>query len=85
MAEKAGVGRAFLEAMIDRGCSDNDFYKEQFRVLKENPKYSILRVALEGRLIAKTEIELMRKFAEKLGVSSETFGSAIKNGANPSD
>ena len=85
MAEKAGVGRAFLEALIDRGCSDNDFYKEQFRVLKENPKFSILRVALEGRLIAKAEIEVMRKFVGKLGIFSETFGSAIKNGANPSD
>jgi hypothetical protein len=85
MAKKVGVGRAFLEALIDRGCSDNDFYKEQFRVLKENPKFSILRVALEGRLIAKAEIEVMRKFVGKLGIFSETFGSAIKNGANPSD
>ena len=85
MAKKVGVGKAFLDALIDRGCSDNDFYKEQFRVLKENPKFSILRVALEGRLIAKSEIEVMRKFVGKLGIFSETFGSAIKNGANPSD
>jgi uncharacterized tellurite resistance protein B-like protein len=39
-------------------------------------------VALADRSIAKTEIELMRKFAEKLGLSSESFESAIKNAAN---
>lgn len=88
MAKKAGFGRASLEAMIDRGRSDNDLYKAQFRVLKDNPKYSmisILKVALADRSIAKIEIELMRKFAEKLGLSSESFESAIKNAANLSD
>lgn len=88
MAKKAGFGRVSLEAMIDRGRSDNDLYKAQFRVLKDNPKYSmisILKVALADRSIAKIEIELMRKFAEKLGLSSESFESAIKNAANLSD
>ena len=28
MAKKAGVGRASLEAMIDRGRSDKDFYED---------------------------------------------------------
>ncbi|MGY8748638.1 MAG: hypothetical protein ACKVHR_11365 [Pirellulales bacterium] len=40
----ARVGGACLEAMIDRGRSDKDLYKEHFRVLKEKPKYSMISI-----------------------------------------
>ncbi|MGI9495923.1 MAG: TerB family tellurite resistance protein [Mariniblastus sp.] len=81
LAEKAGVGKASLEAMIARGETDPEFYKEQFRVLKDNPReamVSILKVATADHSLAKDEIEVMRKFAEKLGISAESFDAAIE-------
>ena len=81
LAEQAGVGKASLEAMIARGETDPEFYKEQFRVLKDNPRkamVSILKVATADHSLAKDEIEVMRKFAEKLGISSESFDAAIE-------
>ncbi|MDB4555598.1 TerB family tellurite resistance protein, partial [bacterium] len=80
LAARAGVGRASLEAMVARGESDPEFYKEQFRVLKENPRRSmvdILRVATADRVLSNDEIGVMRKFAEKLNISPESFDAAI--------
>ncbi len=67
--------------MIARGETDPEFYKEQFRVLKDNPRkamVSILKVATADHSLAKDEIEVMRKFAKKLGISSESFDAAIE-------
>lgn len=81
LAEQAGVGKASLEAMIARGETDPEFYKEQFRVLKDNPRkamVSILKVATADHSLAKDESEVMRKLAKKLGISSESFDAAIE-------
>lgn len=81
LAAKAGVGRASLEAMIERGKADPEFYKEQFRVLKDQPKKSmvaIFKVATADKSLSADEINILRKFAEKLGISSESFDAVVE-------
>ncbi|MCP4097192.1 MAG: hypothetical protein GY880_26280 [Planctomycetaceae bacterium] len=88
LAAKAGVGRASLEAMIARGKADPEFYKEQFRVLKDRPRksmVSILKVATADKSLSADEIDVMRKFADKLGISSESFDAVIEKVSKRSD
>lgn len=76
LAEKAGVGRASLEAMISRAETEPEFYKQQFRVLKSEPEETIkllFGVAARDGQLEKSEIEILKDFARKLGMESETF------------
>ena len=73
LAKKAGVGRASLGAMMDRSVSEPDFYKQQFRVLKDQPEETMKLLfgvaALDGALTAR-ELEILQLFGERLAASS---------------
>ncbi len=80
LAREAGVGRASLEAMITRGCSDQTFCNEQFRVLKADPKEAmaiLLEVAMSDGAIDDQEIGILRVLAGKLEVPEEIFEQLI--------
>ena len=81
MVKETGVGRASLEAMIERGTTDKEFYKEQFRVLKAEPNEAmsyLLQVALADGVLSEDEINVLRQFSERLEIPSDEFEKLIE-------
>jgi tellurite resistance protein len=80
LAKEAGVGRASLEAMMDRGATDPNFHQDQFRVLKEDPQESmaaLLEVAMADGQLSDSESEVLRALSRKLSITSEVFDQLI--------
>jgi len=76
LAGQAGVGEASLTAMIERSESDQGFYKEQFRVLKAEPKETmklLIAVALADNKLRTIERQVLERLGKRLGVDKETF------------
>lgn len=76
IARGAGVGRVSLEAMINRARTDQDFYREQFDILKPEPDRAIrtlLKVAMADGVITQEERIILHHFAERLGVDEAKF------------
>ncbi|MCH2180899.1 MAG: TerB family tellurite resistance protein [Mariniblastus sp.] len=82
LARQIGVGKASLEAMIARGETDPDFFREQFQVLKSNPEQTmtiLIEAALSDGQLAAEESTMLREFAGKLEMPAEDFQSLIAN------
>lgn len=82
LAADVGVGRASLEAMIDRGATDPNFHEEQFRVLRADPQQSIaalLEVAMADGKLTENETAVLHALAGKLGIPDGTFTKLIGN------
>ena len=80
LVRETGVGKASLQAMIDRSIKDHDFYKEQFRILKANPGESItylLQVAMADGKLTDGEIHILEKLSQSLNISAEDFQKLI--------
>ena len=80
LVKKTGVGRASLQAMVDRATSDDEFYKEQFNVLKSDPSKSmtfLLQVAMADGKLTEGEIHVLSKLSQRLGVSPDDFQRLI--------
>lgn len=76
LAEAAGVGRASLSAMIDRARSDQNFFTEQFRMLRNCPDEAfkvVLSVAIVDGALSENERVVLHHFAQKLGLTDERF------------
>ncbi len=81
LAKQTGVGFASLEAMVSRACTDANFCKEQFRVLKAEPKEAmatLLEVAMADGVIDDQETETLKVFAEKLSVPADIFDELLQ-------
>lgn len=80
LAKATGVGKASLQAMLDRATTDEDFYKEQFRVLKANPTQSmsfLLQVAMADGKLTEGEIHVLEKLSQSLQVPAEDLERLI--------
>ncbi len=80
MAHKLGVGSASLDAMIDRAESDQEFYQQQFGILKENPLECLdylIRVVVANGQIKESEFTVLRGLANKLDVSQGEFETRV--------
>jgi uncharacterized tellurite resistance protein B-like protein len=80
LAKECGVGRASLEAMISRACTDQNFCNEQFRVLKADPKEAVailLEVAMADGTIEETEASILKVLAGKLEVAEAVFDQLL--------
>ena len=76
LAAEVGVGKASLDAMIDRSATDPDFHQEQFRVLNADPQGSmaaLLEVSMADGSISDEEVSVLRSLAEKLSVPGDVF------------
>ena len=76
LADQVGVGEASLTAMIERAQRDPEFYKEQFRVLKAEPKETmrlLFGVALADGQLKDNELSVLQKLANRLEISQESF------------
>jgi len=80
LAEKVGVGKMSLEAMIDRARKDQNFYKEQFRFIHSdapNTMKSLLGVAIVDGELSADERVVLQVFADRLGLKPEDFDKLL--------
>ena len=76
LADDVGVGSVSLEAMIERGRDDPDFFEAQFRILSADPEATmktLFKVAMADREVTGEEREMLRAFANRLGMSDRRF------------
>ena len=77
LAAEVGVGATSLEAMLQRAETEADYVKDQFRVLKANPKETmgtLFSVAVADKSLDDQELVTLQKLAAKLDVSDEQYG-----------
>ena len=80
LAEKAGVGSASFQAMIDRAESDQSFYEEQFHVVKmdaEETMKILFAVAVADGVLLRAERIILQHFADKLGLPEHRFDELL--------
>ena len=80
IARDVGCGLASVNAMIDRAKTDPDFHKEQFGVLKEDPKETIVmlfQVAMADGVITDGEKTVLQNLANNLDIPPNVFGELI--------
>ncbi len=75
-AKQIGVGKASLDAMIQRAETDQEFYKQHFTVLKAEPTKTLamlFEVAMADGQIEDTELNMLRGLAINLEVPPDAF------------
>jgi len=85
LVKQTGVGKASLQAMVDRATSDQDFYKEQFTVLKADPTESmayLLQVAMADGKLTDGEIDVLEQLARRLDISEDDIQRLISQVTN---
>ena len=82
LAKEVGVGQASLQAMVDRSMVDENFHKEQFKILKEDPQKclaTVLEVAMADGVLTDVEQAVLRGLADNLQVPTEVFDQLMSN------
>lgn len=80
LAERAGVGRASLEAMKEMAIEDPDFFDHQLGMLNEDADLAIktlLKVAIIDGAFGTNERVILQYFADKLGLTVERTDQLI--------
>ncbi|MCH2162257.1 MAG: TerB family tellurite resistance protein [Phycisphaerales bacterium] len=88
LAEKAGVGRASREAMIDQALTSPAFLESQFRVLVKDPERAIkvlLIVASVDGSIGESESHLVETFSRRLSIEPEQVERLLRAGEEAAD
>ena len=71
-----GVGQASLTAMTERSESDPQFYEQQFKILKTDPKQTmaiLMQTALVDGKLDPAEHRVLGGLAKNLGVPNDVF------------
>ncbi len=80
LAERAGVGRASLDAMQEMALEDPDFFDHQLGMLNEDADRAIktlLKVAIVDGAFGTNERVILQYFADKLGLTTERTDKLI--------
>jgi len=80
LAHQVGVGRASLEAMIDRGRSDRTFYEKQFKLFRGDPEAAmkvLFTIAMADGELSTDERVILQHFAEAVGLSTEQYDQLL--------
>jgi uncharacterized tellurite resistance protein B-like protein len=80
LAREVGVGKASLDAMIDRAETDDSFHEEQFKVLEFEPKTTmatLLEVALADGELSESEADVLRILAGRLKIDPTMFDQLL--------
>jgi tellurite resistance protein len=83
LAEKAGVGAASFNAMLDRARNDPEFYKDQFRLMRADPMEAVrVMVAVAGvdGEITQEERIIVSMLGEQIGLEKEKVDEVLKAG-----
>ena len=76
LAKEVGVGEASVDAMLQRAETEPEYYQDQFRVLKANPKDTmglLFSVAIADKELEDSEVTVLKKLAAKLDVTDQQF------------
>jgi len=80
LIKEVGVGRASVEAMMDRAKKDPDFCQDQFKILKSEPAEAmlfLLQVAMADGKVTEVEISVLQSLANNLEVPADVFDKLI--------
>ena len=81
LAEFAGIGEVSLNAMIARAEEDQNFYQEQFQILKSDPAATITSLfcvaCADGELLPSQRI-ILQHFADILGLDQKRFDQILE-------
>ncbi len=81
LADRVGVGRASLEAMIGRAERDQDFQKEQFEIVQSDPERTVkvlLMVAMADGEITDEEKQVIADMSARLGMDASRFEQLLQ-------
>ena len=85
LIREVGVGRASVEAMMQRAKIDPAFCEDQFRILKSDPSDAMLflvQVAMADGKLTEGEIRVLQSLANNLEIPTEVFEKLISQVKN---
>lgn len=88
LASDIGVGQASLDAMLARAVRDPEFYREQFKILKEEPAQcmgTLMQVALADGAITDNESKVLGNLATQLGIEPAVFSELMQEAKKLTD
>ena len=80
LIKEVGVGRASVEAMMDRAKTDPAFCEDQFRILKSDPSDAmmfLLQIAMADGVLSEEEVRVLQSLANNLEIPAEVFDKLI--------
>ena len=80
LIKEVGVGRASVQAMMDRAKIDPAFCEDQFKILKSDPADAmlfLLQVAMADGKLTEEEVRVLQALANNLEVPDEVFEKMI--------
>lgn len=80
LANHAGVGKASLEAMMNRARDDETFHQEQFEIIQADPDRTMKAmfiVAIADKVLTKDERVVLYQFSKKLGMSNDRYNQLL--------
>jgi uncharacterized tellurite resistance protein B-like protein len=80
LIKEVGVGRASVQAMMDRAKVDPDFCQDQFKILKSDPSDAmlfLLQVAMADGKLTEQEVRVLKTLANNLEVPADVFDNLI--------
>jgi tellurite resistance protein len=80
LAKNVGCGSASVTAMVARSQQDPEFYRDQFKVLKEDPQQAmavLLEVAMADGALQESEKSVLVGLANNLNVPSEIVDKLV--------
>ncbi|MEM1166500.1 MAG: TerB family tellurite resistance protein [Planctomycetota bacterium] len=76
LKERAGVGEASFNAMVDSASNDQTFYERQFRYCTSEPERAVkllFKVAALDGTVSMEERVMIRHFADKMNMPEAEF------------
>ena len=80
LIKEVGVGRASVQAMMDRAKIDPAFCEDQFKILKSEPAEAmlfLLQVAMADGKLTDEEVRVLKTLANNLEVPDDVFDKMI--------
>ena len=80
LIKEVGVGRASVQAMMDRAKTDPAFCEDQFKILKSDPSDAmlfLLQVAMADGKLTEGEVRVLQSLANNLEVPDDVFEKLI--------
>lgn len=80
LADRAGVGHASFEAMLEMAVEDEDYFTRQLDVLRDDVDRTIktlFRIAVVDGELGENERIVIQYFADKLGMTRERIDQIV--------
>ena len=80
LIKEVGVGRASVQAMMERAKIDPAFCEDQFKILKSDPSDAmlfLLQVAMADGKLTEGEVRVLQTLANNLEVPADVFDKLI--------